>query len=371
MTQTQAAKPATRKRQQIAQSLRELTSRMAPGERLPSVADLERQFGAATATVEAAIGLLRSENLVESRPRSGTYVAPRPASKGALARAGGPGDQDGGKTGTLAALAFDDCGIFRHCIEHLTTQASQAGLSVVCHYAKAKANFEDALPLEALRPQGFLLVSYHLASVAQGLIGRGHPTVVLGVPAVGQVPMVPCVYGNHEQGGYLATRHLLDLGHRKIAFAYDDPQGKVLDTYRWLGHQRALREVGITNNTLVIGPTQIDTWRRDEQALLQFFQSPDAPTAIAAWNDTAALTWMRLLRRAGLRVPDDVSLVGYDALPEGAQSDPPLDTIDQHLDVQIRSALGLLQAEREPSHIPIGVVLPTLLRRASCARPRR
>jgi DNA-binding LacI/PurR family transcriptional regulator len=67
-------------------------------------------------------------------------------------------------------------------------------------------------------------------------------------------------------------------------------------------------------------------------------------------------------------VPEDVALIGYDNVPVGAQTEPPLDTVDPHTGVQIRHALDMLGAPPEPGRVPIVVVTPTLLCRASCAQ---
>src|SRR5205085_4935103 len=69
-----------------------------------------------------------------------------------------------------------------------------------------------------------------------------HRAVVVGSPPVDLHPDVPCVTGDHEQGGYLATRHLLDLGHRRIGYARFNPSSSLIRTSRWRGHQRAVRQ---------------------------------------------------------------------------------------------------------------------------------
>jgi DNA-binding LacI/PurR family transcriptional regulator len=363
------AKPAIRKREQIARSLRELTKTMSPGERLPSVSDLERQFGVATNTVMAVLGALRDEGLVVSRPRSGTYVAEAvpdaPHGKHPKTTVTTLGT-------TLGVLAPPQNAFFRHCVDELTAQAERRGLKLVCHYSRhGDTALAQTLDLVALHAAGYLLFSYSLAPVAAALMERGQRAVVVGIPPVDVAPSVPCVFGDHEHGASLATRRLLERGHRRIAYGHGytgtDPKG----LRRWRGYEQALLEAGLAPSEAIIDPERVRAWHEDVDALRGFFGRSDSPTGLVAWTDAMAVEVLHLLRRAGLHVPEDVSVVGYDNLPLGAHSHPPLDTLDGHVEVQVRHALEMLLSPRASAPAATVVVTPTLVCRESCARPRQ
>jgi DNA-binding LacI/PurR family transcriptional regulator len=365
---TSLKKPVPHKRHQVAEGLRTLIATLSSGDRLPSVSELERHFGVATGTVEAAIKMLRREGLVASQPGAGLYVAERVRSAGSVDAV----DASGGvarktRYATLAVLAHSSNPFFRCCVEELTLQAAAAGLKVVCHYGSPDDSLKDylgdALDLETLRPAGFLVFSYKLVSIASALVERGHRTVLVGSLPADVVPSVPCVCGDQEHGAYLATRRLLDLGHRRIAC-----NERILSSGRRRGHERALREARITGpaRTFHVPPHSWD----DPPLLRRHLEREDAPTGILTWSDNEAVPLLHLLHRAGLRVPEDVSVMGYDNLPDGAHSRPPLDTIDGHIAVQIRQALSILASQPKEGPFPLVSVTPTLVCRASCARPR-
>jgi DNA-binding LacI/PurR family transcriptional regulator len=100
-----------------------------------------------------------------------------------------------------------------------------------------------------------------------------------------------------------------------------------------------------------------------------YFRRPDAPTGIVAWNDYEAVRCIRLLHHAGLRVPQDISIIGFDRLPVSEDCIPPLTTVDQHVESQLRAVMELLSRPTAPSPTQSIVVVPTLVSRASCAPP--
>lgn len=363
-----AKKPPQHKRQRIAHQLRALSATMAAGERLPSVAQLEAHFGVATATIESAIAILRREGLVESRPGSGTYIAAteaRPAETPAAAdKQAGPTD-----TGTIAVFAVNDSPFYKSCVDHIVLVASEQRRAVDCRFASDHPSVDDLARFEALGAAGFLFVGTESRQVAQIAWERGNRVAVIGEPPADDAPRVPTVYADAEHGGYLAARHLLDQGHRRIGYLHRKPPDDLFRRLRWRGHERALREAGVAAERTVIDGTLLEAWRQDPAQARAFFSRPGAPTGIAAWSDPAAVMLLGALRRAGLQVPGDVSVIGYDNLPVGEDAWPPLDTVDQHLDVLVRHALFLLTLPTPQATVSTALVTPTLVRRESSAAP--
>lgn len=139
---------------------------------------------------------------------------------------------------------------------------------------------------------------------------------------------VPCVLGDNVTGGYLATRHLIDLGHRRIALLEGPRKYKTL-TERREGYLRAMDEADLPiDPPLIVKPLHTNPRKgyHEAQALLRL--SPDRrPSAVFAISDKTALGAMEALKDAGLRVPEDMALVGFDDLSESGLVRPALTTV--------------------------------------------
>ena len=176
---------------------------------------------------------------------------------------------------------------------------------------------------------------------------------------------VPSVDSDNFAGGVIATEHLLRLGHRRIGHlaGRTDLESARL---REAGFRSAMASAGLTvdESLVVTGGYRQDTATQPARALLD---RPDRPTAVFAANDLSAIRTVEVAKELGLSVPGDLSVIGFDNVPESALCDPPLTTVSQPLrDIGSR-ALQLLTdllAEREaPTHLR----LPTaLVERASC-----
>jgi len=359
----------TTKHEELTRQLRELLATLSPGERLPSQNELMRQFKVSDRTVLRSLDDLRRDGWIVRRRGSGTYVAD-PSDRVPL----GFEPLAAADRRTVAALALSSppSPFYHRCLDLLAQIAEESGRSLICHHAGNEPGGDGVLALEGLQPQGFIALNFAHHPVARRLQQRGHRVVILGAPPVDASPEVPCVYGDHERGAYLATRHVLDLGHRRFGYVRQVPSAHVAlqRTPRWKGHERALREAvraGHDVSCVFLGYEPFASWRLSPAAARAYFSRPDAPTALIAWNDTEAASALSTLTYAGIHVPGEVSIIGYDALPEGAECGPPLTTVDQHLETQLRTAMDLLSREVEPAVPQSVIIVPELLVRASCA----
>jgi DNA-binding LacI/PurR family transcriptional regulator len=356
------------KHAELTRTLQDLAATLRPGDRFPSQTELMRRFQVSDRTVLRSLEDLRRAGWIVRHHGVGTFVAD--PQEGRLAVVSGPVATE---NRVIAAVAPTFGTFYHHCIDLLSLQMDAIGWSLVCHHLLYENSDTDQLPVEALQPRGIVVFSYHLEPIARRLWERGYRTVIVGVPPADVSPEVPCVYSDHEYGGHTATRHLLDLGHRRIAFAFTTCRYPVQQTLRWRGHQRALqeaRQAGWNVSDTLLEADILDAWRSDPSLAAAYFQRSDAPTGVVAWNDTEAMTLLRILYSASLRVPEDVSIIGYDALPLSEESAPPLTTVDQHVDRQLYIVMDLLSRPTTPPATQSVVVLPTLMSRASCARPR-
>jgi DNA-binding LacI/PurR family transcriptional regulator len=171
---------------------------------------------------------------------------------------------------------------------------------------------------------------------------------------------------NHE-GGYLAARYLIDQGHRDLACVVG-PNDLTPSAGRIAGFQRALSEAGIdlSPDALVRGNGRYDGGAR---AIPELLRRNIAFSAIFAFNDQMAIGVIGALQRAGLSVPNDVSVIGFDNIPQGAAVFPALTTIAQPLAEMGETGLRLLlERIRLPDLPPRRVeVFTHLLERESVA----
>ncbi len=195
--------------------------------------------------------------------------------------------------------------------------------------------------------------------VTPGSIDETFGTPVVAVDHNAHSSTLPTVDSENLQGAVAATRHLLDLGHRRIGFLAGrrDLESARL---RERGYREALTAAGIVIDESLVQVAGYDAETASEPArrLLEL----ERPSAIFAANDVTALQTVRIAQSLGLRVPDDVSVVGFDNVPESALGEPPLTTIEQPIQQMGREAVRLLlELIDEPTLAPARIVLPTRL----------
>ena len=166
-----------------------------------------------------------------------------------------------------------------------------------------------------------------------------------GIPIVvadREVPLhlADVVMLDNEKSGYKAARHLVELGHKRIA-CIAGPSHLSPSMLRVEGYQRALQQAGIQYDPMMVvqGDFRIDGGRQAMQTLLQRIPSL---TAVFALNDMMAMGAISALREAGLDVPQDVSVVGFDDIVIAGLVDPPLTTIAQPIKEIAHWATSLL-----------------------------
>ena len=151
---------------------------------------------------------------------------------------------------------------------------------------------------------------------------RNVPFVMIDI-ALGEP--VPSVVIDQRSGGILAARHLLDLGHREIAEIHGPPDWSAA-AHRHEGLLAALHEAGLEPTMGVSGDWSASS---GHEAALRLLDAGARFSGLVVGNDQMALGAMRALREHGLGVPEDVSVVGFDDLPESAYFEPPLTTVHQ------------------------------------------
>lgn len=166
-------------------------------------------------------------------------------------------------------------------------------------------------------------------------------------------------------GARLATRHLLELGHRSIAHIAG-PDGWVESKERIRGFRTEMANWGLDASRIVTGDWTSDSGFRIGQDLV----AENPPTAVFSSNDQMALGLIHACRERRLRVPEDISVVGFDDVPDAAHYAPPLTTVRQDFaELGRRCVAHLLTQLGVPVQNPSRTVVPELIVRRSAAAP--
>lgn len=183
--------------------------------------------------------------------------------------------------------------------------------------------------LRARASDGVIFVTSDVAEPIHAELHRLKVPVVIIDPAGGAAADVPTIGATNWSGGRTATDHLLALGHRRIGFIAG-PKELLCSRARLDGYRAALEAAGLHAEEELI---RTGDFRHESgfAAAGKLLDLPDRPTAIFASSDLMALGACEAARRRGLRVPDELSVVGFDDLPESRWASPPLTTIRQPL----------------------------------------
>ena len=182
----------------------------------------------------------------------------------------------------------------------------------------------------ARRPTGVIAVFSDLSeSVRTQLRTRGIPFVVVD-PTGEPLHDTPSIGATNWNGGLTATRHLLGLGHRRIA-VIGGPEGILCSRARMDGYRAAMDAAGVPIDPELTSHGHFQVEEGVAQGPARCCAGPDRPTAIFAGNDLQALGVYQAAREARLHIPEDLSVVGFDDLPVARWVGPPLTTIRQPL----------------------------------------
>ena len=170
-----------------------------------------------------------------------------------------------------------------------------------------------------------------------------------------------------EAVGYQATKHLVQHGHQRvglITYGFESVDYRLEDH----GYHRALQEAGIANDPGLIAPVQGFNAAEGKQAADRLLKLPQPPSAIFAISDSMAVGAMQAIKAAGLRIPDDIALIGFNDIPLASMLDPPLTSFSMpsyKMGTEAMKMLTSLIHGKKPKRRKI--ILPTpLVTRQSC-----
>ncbi|MFC5911115.1 LacI family DNA-binding transcriptional regulator [Streptacidiphilus monticola] len=246
--------------------------------------------------------------------------------------------------------------------------AKEEGLGVVLSESGGYPNPGQTWMDEVLgrRPTGVILVLSGLDEMQRAqLASRSIPFVVVD-PAGNPGEGVPAIGATNWQGGLAATRHLLDLGHRRIGVIGGPPQW-LCSRARIDGYRAALETAGLEYDPELVRSG--DFSHETGHALgLELLGRRHPPTAVFAGDDLQALGVYQAARELGLRIPEDLSVVGFDDLPLTRWVGPPLTTVRQPLTEMAEAATRLvldLARGREPGATRVDLATSLVIREST------
>jgi DNA-binding LacI/PurR family transcriptional regulator len=280
-------------------------------------------------------------------------------------------------------LGYDFCKLRRKRIRRLAfllhrqhnTAASSPFYSAVLHGAEEACRRQGIVlsfmaidpadgvgeQLRMHAPDAILCAGFFEPELLAALRASGKPIVLIDMKLRGYDSVNP----DNHMGGYLAARHLLDLGRTRVAMI-SGPLSHYSIRERNRGYRQALFEAGILADPrldLMVAPG-VDLETGVQEAMQSLLALPNPPDAVFCYNDAAALVAMRACLAAGMTVPHDVSIVGFDDISSAVLGHRPLTTLK--IDKQELGALGVELLLRSPSAPTLEKVAPVeLIVRAS------
>lgn len=333
---------------------------------MPTIRDVAREAGVSVTAASRALNG-RGELSPEKRARVLEAAARLNFVPSAVARA-----LVSGKTKTLGMVITDNASpVYADIVKGVEAAAKRAGFGILlCNSADSQDQALACLALfQAKQVDGVLLTPVQSdRRDIEFLQQAGIPHILL-LRHFGD-PDTDAVITDNVAGGRLATNHLIELGHTRIAHIAG-PAHTSSAQGRLAGYLAALGEHGLASDPALIRHAPY-TIEGGYQAALPLLSEPDRPTAIFAANDLIAIGVMKAARELGLRIPDDLALVGGDNIELAEYLAVPLTTFRQPAwEIGAHGAellLARLRGEREHAE---QVVLPTeLIVRASSGGPR-
>jgi DNA-binding LacI/PurR family transcriptional regulator len=263
-------------------------------------------------------------------------------------------------------------------VQTIENTASDHGYTVILSSSNAEPDREIATVemLRSKRVDGVIVTSSRVGALYQDHLDRlGVPVVLLNSHSAQSGPYTFSITVNNRHGACLATEHLIRSGHRRIAYI-TGPADHSDDQERLAGYRQALAEARIAFDPALVVPGTGRTGG-GERALPKLSALDEPPSAIFCYNDMTAIGLLRAARWAGLSIPRDLAVVGFDDIPFASYVYPSLTTVAQPKAEMGRQAmqmvLDLIEAEA-PTDLAVSNVVvegKLVVRESSgvCERP--
>jgi len=265
--------------------------------------------------------------------------------------------------------------VFAALAQAMETHATSEGFAtILCNTAGSALREVDYVHmLLERRVDGMVFICAEVTDVRSEhdhygqLIERGARLVF--VNGASESLEVPAVGVDERAAGRIATEHLLELGHRRVGFVAGDPYA-LPTREKMIGREDAMRAAGVEPNGYIAhGSFTVDGGRRVLRELLD--AHPDEPpTGVICSNDLMAIGVLQEAAALGLRVPQDLSVVGFDGIEAAEWTQPALTTVEQPIDVIAKTAIAALNTQIDnPGQLPANSVFRPRLRLGGTTGP--
>jgi LacI family transcriptional regulator len=252
--------------------------------------------------------------------------------------------------------------------------AAAAGCRIAVSVVSGEPETREWLArLSASRTDGVILVLTELSPAYRARLAAMHLPVVIVDPVGQPDPRIPSIGAANWAGGLIATEHLIEIGHRRIATITGRPS-LLCSQARLDGYRAALERAGIPADPALVYSGDFH-FEAALAAATDMLELADPPTAIFAGSDMQAMGVYEAARLHRLRIPDDLSVVGFDDLPMSGWVSPPLTTIVQPLAqmaaTATRTVLALLDGTMDTSSNRVELTTSLIVRSSTAPPPDR
>jgi LacI family transcriptional regulator len=305
--------------------------------RPPTIRDIAREAGVSVATISRVLNK-QAGVAPDTRESVLRVIQQRGFTTNPTAR-GLAGARTGFVTVTLPMIEGSYFGnLIASVVDTLDEHDLRAVISPTLHEHDREVGLLNRL-MHGTTEGAVLILPSESSAELRALVDHGYPVVVLD-PKLPPGDGIPCVSASNVPGARDATQHLLKLGHRRIA-VITGPRGWIATEERLLGYHAALATAGVMPEAAI--EIESDFNRAGGYASgSRLFDVKHPPTALFAFNDNLAVGAMQAARERGLRLPEDLSVVGFDDSDEASLLTPALTSVRQPLAEMGRMAVVLL-----------------------------
>ncbi|BBH19160.1 hypothetical protein Back11_05050 [Paenibacillus baekrokdamisoli] len=307
------------------------TGELKPNDPIPSQTELARIYKTSEMTMRKALAYLAEEDLIIRIRKKGSFIK---ATSGML------------ESATISSALSKIYFVHRNVLSRLLNDgfylAMLSGIAEVCNKHKiefAIYNMGDRLQLPEDLEAGYILfglfddnMAEFMNTVSQWkLEKRKMLTIQFYFPHL----EIPYITGDNLAGGYLATQHLLDLGHTRIGIIVSGKsQMEIFSdfSFRLQGYRLALsnHNIAFDPDLVIVKDCSEETEASGYEGFNELMELAEPPTAVFAASDYKAIGAIQAANNRGLQVSNDISIIGYDGQPLGQWTSPRLTTVDQN-----------------------------------------
>jgi DNA-binding LacI/PurR family transcriptional regulator len=336
-----------------------LNGKLKVGDQVGSHQELSKEYNVSLITVKKALSDLISKGILFSRIGKGTYVAKK---SGSLIRG----------HNTIGLVLRDlKQPFFSLIVQAVEEKAYSLGYNVLLSSSSGRIEKEDAQisHFQNIGVDGLIIASITLKYTATRKIRELHesnfPYIMVSYMHDQDIWHVGT---NNEKGQYIATEHLIKLGYKKIGYVNAE-EGNLLAMVRRQGFEKCFRDyVRKPDESLFFQlEKEKDRFKSGYEIGLKFNKLKNRPDALVFYNDLAALGFLEGAAEMGVKIPDDVAVVGFDDIERAKYGIPSLTTVHQPIDLIGEKAVEIISRRIEGKDNPVRTILePRLVVRSSC-----